>query len=268
MKRKQLTAILLSAALSVSTCLPVSGIAALAAEADADTVTIQADSEEPVPDSGIDLETSEMEDAGTYEEENPPVEEEIVPEEEGVSDEAEIASEEIVSDEIVSEEIAPEESVSPDEVNEITEPADGQEETETEISGEEESEVVPAEEPAGEITDIQIPEAVEEDLQQTDESGQIELPLSDGEEGQIITEEPVEEKVTEDPALVAVPEEDNFESAQEISSGDSIDVEVTEDNPYYFFKFTPAEEGTYVIYSESNEATYVDLFDSEYEQIA
>ena len=228
MKRKQLAAILLSAIMAASACVPVNGISAVAAEnAGAEsteeslTVEVPAEAVESVteaeaPDAQEGTETPDMQ---------------------GGSAEAAIApAEENAAEEASAKEAPAEEEAVPD----AGTPA----------------EETPAEEPAEE-TAAEAAAAADDTVD--------EAATAEDHSAQVIEEEAREEVSL--PALRALQPED-FKKAKEISAGDKKNEKVFRNNGYAVWKFTPDESGSYRFSAKSNCSIYVVLYDADYNEIA
>ena len=75
----------------------------------------------------------------------------------------------------------------------------------------------------------------------------------------MITEDSGEEKESVEPTEAAAAQETDFDSAVEISVGQTLSAEVTEESPYAFFKFTAQENGVLSVYSTSQSSTLPQL---------
>ena len=252
MKRKQLAAIMLSAIMAVSACVPVNGISAAAAEnAGAESteaspvVEVLNEAAESVTEEGVPNAQEETSEASAEEAE---VAEASAEEEE----EAEAPAEEEEETEDVS---AAEEAVD--------EAAAGEAAAEEESPTAEDSAEAPAEEdepaaeaPAGEET----ASAAEEDPA----AGASAAATPEAHSAQVIEEDAREEVSL--PALRAMQPED-FENAGKIFAGDEKDDEAFGSNDHVVWKFTPDETGSYRFSSDSTHPMYLVIYDADHNEI-
>ena len=235
MKRKQITAILMSAIMTVSACMPMNGISAMAAEtagAGGTEVAAEVDA-----DAGADTDAEEA----TVEE----------PKQEPAEDPAQEQAENPAVTAEPAEPAQPESAVDGDDGETAggsgaamtSETAATDENAEIEESGANE-ETADTEEPA------ESDKTSAEDLEEKEE-------ITDAEE--IETENEVKNA-----------NEDDFDSAVDIAPGDSVFVSLNEDSPYYFFRFVPDTYATYRIYSDGEGVgdPFVTLYDADYNELA
>ena len=235
MKRKQLAAIVLSAIMAVSACVPVNGISAAAAE-----------------NTGV--ESTKV---------SPAVE---VPNEAAESvTEAEDSNEQGEAEEALEAPAAQEMADAPDMQGESAEAA--------KVPAEEKAaEEVPAAGAATEEEPAIANTAAEEELAASGAAaeGAVEEPADEAATAEDRPDQVVEEETREEagrPALRAL-QPDDFEDAEEIYSGDKKNEEAFRNNGYAVWKFTPDESGSYRFEVQTGELTYIVFYDADYNEIA
>lgn len=243
MKSRQITALLLSAVMMISACVPA-GIQAYAAE-DAGTGASSEIVEMATPEEETGEEAAQT--AGDDGEQN--IEDAQQTDKEETEDIADDANDESVQNE---SEAGENEEIETESVIEETEP---EQEESVDAEAEEEKEA-----PSVETAEEAEEEAAEEEAAD-DEQEPAAVPENNDAEDEEITEAVVEEP-GEDAALSGT----SFSDATVIAVGGSQEVSVQEDQTAYL-KFTPEKNGNYVIYSESDDDTYGSLYDSNKELI-
>ena len=246
MRRKQVTAILLSAIMMVSACMPVNGIAAFAAEnAGAESTEAAEVAEEQEEESAF---------ADAEETEAPAVQARA----EETAEEAAEEQEAVISPEEAGEAL-------PEEAEEAAEkPANAETEAEAPAEQNDEAEGPAEQEEAAEAPaeENAAPAAAESANRKTAEAAQEEA--EDG-SAQTIEEEAKEE--TGQAALSALQPED-FEGAEEIFAGDRLEPYISGDTQYKVYKFTPDEAGIYYFDVRSSEVELSgQLYDSDYYKV-
>ena len=241
MRRKQFTAILMSAIMAVSTCMPMNSMQAMAAEnADAAVTAAAAEAEQ----SDVEPDASGNTDAGEDTQNTAP--EAPAPagsgdeggEDSGISASVENSGDNNgTGDEGVTE-------------NNSAEGTEG----DTGAAGEGSTEVT--EDGSFEAADEGVTDAAaEEEAAQT----------SDGLDKDTI-EETEEETVKKDAKKLESPTDEDFANAVDISCGDTWDVVLNSEHPFEMYRFTPEQSGYYIITSSSDddEDNYVELYDDNY----
>lgn len=281
MKAKRWTALLLSAVLAFSVCMPVSGISTFATEEAA------AETTQPAPEESDSVQTESA--ASAAENLTEESSSEDAPAENGsvVEEEAENAAS---SDGTQLQENM--EDPQEDPVNDAAGEAAQQEGQEPLDAGKEDQEAAPVagseqdpdsdgqadsaeasfeSEDAAETAAPEQSEAadtVSEGQSEAVDAVSEEQSGVQAEDGQtVITEDSEEEKESVEPTEAAASQETDFESAVEISVGQTLTAEVTEESPYAFFKFTPQENGALSVYSTSESDTYAELFNESLEYL-
>ena len=240
MKSQKVIALLLSTALSVSTCIPFGNITALGAEPGtaAEAVEVQ----EEVSDSEENAESPQEEEISSEAE---TTEQTAVEEEDDTSDEQEAAVEEIETAETEDTENVTSETG--DQVNASADEADTAEaarDEEAPQTSEESDSAAPeqapapaAETPAEDQADLNAP--AEMDTVKTDAQN-----------------------------AAAISPDADFSDAIEINEGESKTVTIAEENGYVLFSFVPKETQGYAFYSSNREGDpYCYLYDSSHSQI-
>lgn len=249
MKRKQITAILLSAVMTVSACIPMNGISAFAAETTGEGNTeiaaaVEAEEEAPAEEAGPES----TEPAQEVQEESAAEPEEAAEPQEPEEPEAEEASQE------TAEETEDKEAVSESDAAEADTVSDNTEE-------EEKEEAAPAA-PEADQEDAVQEDTVQEDAVQGSTDKQ-----NDAEE--IVEEEEPETVKGKEAKKAEVPTAEDFDNAVDMEVGGSYDVNVSEENPYVYFRITPDETANYRIYSQADDLdTYGTLYGADQSEIA
>lgn len=249
MKSKQITAILLSAVMTVSACLPMNGITAFAAETTAGegNTEIAAAVEEPEEEPAEEAEPETAEPAQEVQE--PSAETEEPETEEPETEEPE--TEEPEAEEAETEE--PEDETAEPEVNEEEAPADSTDTVE-EVAEEPEEEETAA--PAEAESDKE--DAAQESAGKQDDAEEI------IEKEKAETEKGKEAKKSGD--LTG----SSFENAIDLEVGSSYDAVVSKQDPYVYLRITPDEISYYRIYSRSDNGddTCATLYNADRSEIA
>ena len=238
MKRKQVAAILLSAIMAVSACVPMNGISAVAAEKDGaeSTETSQVMEE---PDEEVAL-APEADMPG----EDPSGAEES----EAELPEAASEAEETEEEEPAANNTAGEEAGTPSAQQEADAPEAAQPEAATQDAPEAAQQ-----------------EAAAQDAQE-EQAAQEESAATDAEDH---TAQPIEEEAREEtgrPALRALQPED-FENAEEIYAGDEKNGDAFGDD-YAVWEFVPDESGSYLFSTDSSLPVFLAIYDADYHKIA
>ena len=257
MKKRQVTAMLLSAVLTLSSCLSAGGMTALASES---ALPEEAAQEETAQD-----ESGSAQEADTAEEETGPVQAELSDAEEVSEPAQEAAGEDAAEDESAQEDAAEDEVVQQDVAeNEAVQQEAPEEEPAAQGAAEDDSlreEVISAQEEAPEKEETGSDDSAEEAeeaqpaARQSEEAG---------------TREPLQREDSQAVQGSAESAESyySFDTAWEITLGESVHVDVTEENPRAYLKFTPEEDGFYAVYSSGNEYdTYGTLYASDGETV-
>ena len=247
MKRKQVAAILLSAIMAVSACVPMNGISAVAAEKDGAESTetsqvMEEPDEEVAPAPEADMPGEDPSGAEESEAELP----------EAAASEAEETEEE----EPAANNTAGEEAGDPSAQQE----ADAPEAAQPEAATQDAPEAAQQEAAAQDAQDT--PEAAQ-DAQQ---AAQEESAATDAEDH---TAQPIEEEAREEtgrPALRALQPED-FENAEEIYAGDEKYGDAFGDD-YAVWEFVPDESGSYLFSTDSSLPVFLAIYDADYHKIA
>ena len=257
MKRKQLAAIMLSAIMAVSACVPGNSISVFAAE----NTGAESTGTSPV------VEVVNEADESVTEAEAP-----------GAQDLAEEAAEvpgmhgdsAEVTDESAEGEV---EAEVPAEEEEETEAPEGEPaEKDPAADATEETPAAAEEEPAtvdAAVEEEPAPGAATEE-EPVPAGATAEKPADEAATAEDRSEQVIEEEAREEagrPALRALQPED-FENAKEISAGDKKNGKVFRNNGYAVWKFTPDESGSYRFQSDANKHTYVILYDADHNEIA
>ena len=234
MKKKQLMSIMLSAVMTVSACLPSTGISALAAE------------NAEVGSTEIAAEVTEANE-NTQDEPAVVVFEETPENEMGVKETTEGESAEVQSEDV-------------GETGEIASPdSAGEEQNE---AGIEESDEI-ASQAATEVDSASVGEPAAE-VEETETADTI---FKENEEE--IEEETAEETVSVKSALaVDAPSDENYADAVAIAAGDSKTVTLLSDERYACFVFTPEVTANYTFYSESSSDTYGEIYNASHSKLA
>ena len=253
MKRKQLAAIMLSAIMAVSACVPVNGISAAAAEnAGAESTEVSPAVEVPNEAAESVTEAEDSNEQGEAEEalEAPAAQEMAdAPDMQGESAEAaKVPAEEKAAEEVPAAGAATEEEPATAGVAAEEEPVTA------EAAAEEEPAV------AEENTAAAASAATAVAAEPTNEAA-----TAEDRPDQVVEEETREEAGR--PALRAL-QPDDFEDAEEIYSGDKKNEEAFRNNGYAVWKFTPDESGSYRFEVQTGELTYIVFYDADYNEIA
>ena len=263
MKRKQLAAIMLSAIMAVSACVPVNGISAAAAE-NTGAESTEASPVVEVLNEAVEsvTEAEDSNEQGEAEEvlEAPAAQEMAdAPDMQGESAEAAKApAEEKAAEEAPAAGAATEEKLATAEAAAEEEPAAAGAATE--------------EEPAAGAATEEEPATVEENTAAA-ASAATAVAAEPADEAATAEDRPdqvVEEETREEagrPALRAL-QPDDFEDAEEIYSGDKKNEEAFRNNGYAVWKFTPDESGSYRFEVQTGELTYIVFYDADYNEIA
>ena len=257
MKRKQVAAILLSAIMAVSACVPMNCISAVAAEKDGaeNTETSQVveepdEVEVPAPEqdmSGEDSSGAEESGAEAPEDEEPAMNN-STGEKAGAQPTREARKD---AQPEAAPQDAPEEQASED--------------AQPEAAAQEAPEATQATQGAPKVAQAaqNAPEATQQEAAQAEQAAQPET--------EDHTAQPIEEEARQAagrPALRALQLED-FENAAKITAGDEIDEEAFEENDRVIWKFTPDEPGIYCLKSDpSLTSVYFAFYDADYNEIA
>ena len=235
MKRKQITAILMSAIMTVSACMPMNSMQALAAENADASGTAAAVVEEEQADSAQD--TAEVEEPQAAEPETPAP---AVNGDESGEESGNTASTEGIGDS--------------NDDNAEDASADTSEST---IGS---TEAAPGE-GTGESAEDSTDSVDDEDTEEKTDAK-----TSDGQDKDIV-EEAEEETTKKASKKLGDPEQSDFDNAAAISSGDVKDVSLNPSNPFKMYRFTPESSGSYEIYSfaDGYVDTCVDLFDETHD---
>lgn len=250
MKRKQIIAILLSAVMTVSACIPMNGISAFAAETTGEGNTeiaaaVEAEEEAPAEEAGPES----KEPAQEVQEEPAAEPEEAAEPQEPEEPEAEEASQE------TAEETEDKEAVSESDAAEADTVSDNTEE-------EEKEEAAPAA-PEADQEDAVQEDTVQEDTVQGSTDKQ-----NDAEE--IVEEEEPETVKGKEAKKAEIPTAEDFDNAVDMEVGGPYDVNVSEENPCMYFRITPDENAHYSMYSTSDDGydTYGTLYRADGSEIA
>ena len=259
MKRKQLTAILLSAIMAVSACVPMNGISAVAAENAAESAAAESAGAESAEAAAAAMGQAE-EDAFVPEAEK---EEAEAPDAQaGAEDAAEDAA-----DEAAGEAAGEQEDVTSPGSEEQGETLPEASEEEAEApAGQKEAADAPAgsaaEAPAGQNTPAEAAEDGASRPIEEPSEGSIEEP-SEG-SGEEPSEGSIEEEAGEaaGKAALSAPPQQEFDDAEEISAGDRKEAHVDEEDAYAVWKFTPEESGIYSFFASSG---YIEMIGMVYD---
>ena len=232
MKRKQITAILMSAIMTVSACMPMNSMQAMAAEnAGASGTAAEAAVTAEQPDEAQD--TGESEEPQVIEPETPAP---TVTGDENGENSGNSASAEDTGDK---------------------NGAASEDATVGDTGDADEGSIEVAEVGNSEITEIGVTDAAaEEEAAQT----------SDG-LGKDAIEETEEETAKKDAKKLEDPTNEDFANAVDISCGDTWDVVLNSEHPFEMYRFTPEQSGRYTITSFSdgdNADNYVELYDDNH----
>ena len=244
MKRKQVAAILLSAIMAVSVCVPMNGISAVAAEKDGAESTetsqvVEEPDEEEAPAPEAEMPGADSSGADSS----------------GAEKEAEAELPEAEASEAEESEAEVPEAVEPAANNTAGEKA-GAPSTQSEAAAQDATEAAQEEQAAQDAQNA--PEAAQ-DVQE-------ESAATDAEDH---TAQPIEEEAREEtgrPALRVLQPED-FENAGEIHAGDEKDGDAFVDD-YAVWKFTPDESGSYLFRTDSSVVVFLTIYDADYHKIA
>ena len=259
MKRKQVAAILLSAIMAVSACVPMNGISAVAAEkvgteSTGTSQVVEEPDEEEAPAPEADMPEEDSSGAEESEAELP----------EAAASEAEETEEE----EPAANNTAGEEAGTPSAQQEADAPEAAQPEAATQDAPEAAQQEAAAQDAQEEQAAQDAPEAAQEEQATRDapEASQEESAATEAEDhtAQLIEEEAREE--TGRPALRALQPED-FENAEEIYAGDEKNGDAFGDD-YAVWEFTPDESGSYLFSTNSSLAVFLTIYDADYHKIA
>lgn len=254
MKRKQITAILMSAIMTVSACMPMNSISAMAADKAGAGATEVAAEAVAAQESAAAVQEAEAEPQNepASEPQQEPAVEPMQPETTEIGD---TDSEDKKDD--------------PDETSVNT---DGGQTGDGELTGTgetaEESGINATSETAATDEPAMTDEPAADPAADSDEVD----PAADPDAVDSAAVDPADKEETDEKVKAGKPAKKagymEFGSAVSISPGDSVEVSVTAGSPYYIFKFVPDKSGVYRFYSTSNEDTYVTLYDEITEQLA
>ena len=252
MKRKQITAILLSAVMTVSACMPMNGISVFAAETAGEGNTeiaevAEVEEESPAEEAPVGEATAEEASAEEAEPESAEPAQEV---QEEPSAEPEETAE-------------PQESEKP-EAEETEEIAEETEDAETVSESDAEEADAVSDHTAEEEKEQAAPAESEEDQE---EAAQESADAQTGVE-EIVEEEEPETAKGKEAEKAGTPAAASFDDAVDLEVGGSADVSVSEENPYMYFRITPDETSYYIMYSEADDAdTYGTLYGADHSEI-
>ena len=268
MKRKQITAILLSAVMTVSACMPMNGISAFAAESagEGNTEIAAAEEQEEEPAAEAEPETAEP---AMEEQEELSGETEVAAEpEEAETEEAEEPESEVheESDEVTEDE----EAVPASDAEEVSAASEDTTEEEAEEAVEEET-TAPVEEETQEVVEEETAVPAEEETaapaehetDQADAAQESAGKQDDAEE--IIEKEKAETEKGKEAKKAETAMGSSFDNAIDLEVGGSYDAVVSEQNPNVYLRITPDETSYYRMYSQTDSGadTYATLYNAD-----
>lgn len=262
MKSKQITAILLSAVMTISACLPMSGITAFAAETTAGEGNTEiAAAEEPEEEPAEEAEPENAEPAQEVQE--PSAETEDAPE-----------TEEPEAEEVEEEEPEAEKAEAEEPGAEAAEPGVKEETEEEEAVSESDEEEAPAD-----STDTVEEEAEDASKEETAAPAEAESDKEDAAQESAGKQDDAEEIIEKEKAETEKGKEakkaetamgSSFDNAIDLEVGGSYDAVVSEQNPNVYFRITPDETSYYRMYSQTDSGadTYATLYNADQLEIA
>ena len=250
MKRKQITAILMSAIMTVSACMPMNGISAWAAETagtGATEVAAEAAAQKPAEAAAAQQEAEVQEPEKATPEAEP---EKTTPEAESTQELAAEPQQEASSetDATGASVMIDESAVGTAEAEPVEAPAEAElaadsTEADATVAGEAAKEASAAAGEAAKEATAAAGEAAKEGAAATDAAAKEATAAADATAPEEIAEEPQLGKTAKEAEYY------DYDSAVDITADSSAEFSVNNESPYYFFRFIPAKTGTYRFYT-------------------